>query len=243
MPLDDSTVERRTFFSGPALDDELPTVNESFWSGLIAHIERDGVQAPAAILDIGCHTGGLLQQLSRRFRPAALIGIEPLAGARAAAAQRLTGAAESVTLLDTADWARVPAAGVDLITSHETLYLEGDLRNFMGRIRAALTNVGAAYVVLGCHAENPLWQQWKPQLIAAGHRVYDHAPLEIMDAAASTGLLPSVQPLRRSGWVTYNPLRAEFRYPDVHTMFDHHYRHKLIFRLRIADDRTSAARD
>ena len=243
MPLDDSTVERRTFFSDPALDDELPTVNESFWSALIAHIERDGVQAPTAILDIGCHTGGLLQQLSRRFRATALIGIEPLAAARAAAAQRLTGAAESVTLLDPTDWARVPAARIDLITSHETLYLEGDLRSFMGRVRLALRNAGAAYIVLGCHAENPLWQQWKPQLIAAGHRVYDHAPLEIMEAAASVGLLPSVQPLRRSGWVTYNPLRAEFRYPDVHTMFDHHYRHKLIFRLRIADDRTSAARD
>jgi SAM-dependent methyltransferase len=241
MPIDDSTIERRTFFDDPVLDDELPIVNESFWSALIAHIERDGVQTPAAILDIGCHTGGLLQQLSRRFRAMALIGIEPLAAARVAAAQRLSDAAEIVTLLDPADWAHVPAAGIDLITSHETLYLEGDLRNFMGRVRTALTNSGAAYVVLGCHSENPLWKQWKTQVTAAGHRVYDHAPLEIMEAAASVGLLPSVQPLRRSGWVTYNPLRAEFRYPDVHTMFDHHYRHKLIFRLRIADDRTSAA--
>jgi SAM-dependent methyltransferase len=243
MPLDDSTVERRTFFNDPALDDELPIVNESFWSALIAHIERDAVQTPAVILDIGCHTGGLLQQLSRRFGAATLIGIEPLGAARVAAAERLTGAAENVTLLDPADWGRVPAAGIDLITSHETLYLERDLRSFMGRIRSALMNAGAAYIVLGCHAENPLWQQWKPQLIAAGHRVYDHAPLEIMEAAAFAGLLPSVQPLRRSGWVTYNPLRAEFRYPDVHTMFEHHYRHKLIFRLRIADDGASAARD
>ena len=243
MPLDDSTVERQTFFSDPALDDELPAVNESFWSALIAHIERDGVQAPRAILDIGCHTGGLLQQLSSRFRAAALIGIEPIAAARASAAQRLSDAAQSVTLLDPADWARVPSAAIDLITSHETLYLEGDLRVFMGRVRTVLTNTGTAYVVLGCHAENPLWQQWKEQLIAAGHRVYDHAPLEIMEAAASAGLLPSVQPLRRSGWITYNPLRAEFRYPDLRTMLDHHYRHKLIFRLRIADDRTSAARN
>jgi SAM-dependent methyltransferase len=242
MPLDDSTIERRTFFSDPALDDELPIVNEVFWSALIAHIERDGVREPKSILDIGCHTGGLLQQLSRRFRSAALVGIEPLASARAAAAQRFSNAAESVTLLDPTEWARVPAGGSDLITSHETLYLEGDLRGFMTRIRAALAEAGVAYVVLGCHSENPLWQQWKLPLIAQGHQVYDHAPLEVMEAAAMAGLLPSVQPLRRSGWVTYDPLRADFRYPDVRTMFDHHYRHKLIFRLRIADDRTSAAR-
>jgi SAM-dependent methyltransferase len=241
MPLDDSTIERRTFFSDPALDDELPAVNESFWSTMIAHIERDGLQAPKSILDIGCHTGGLLQQLSRRFHPSALVGIEPLAAARVAAAQRLSKAAESVTLLDHTEWALVPAGGSDLITSHETLYLEGDVRGFMKRVRTALAKAGSAYVVLGCHSENPLWQEWKVPLIDAGHQVYDHAPLDIMEAAASAGLLPSVQPLRRSGWVTYDPVRADFQYPDVKTMFDHHYRHKLIFRLRLADDRTSAA--
>jgi hypothetical protein len=67
--------------------------------------------------------------------------------------------------------------------------------------------------------------------------VYDHTPFEIMKAASSEGFLPSVQPLRTSGWITYDPLRANFQYPDLQTMFDHHYRYKLIFRLRVADDR------
>jgi hypothetical protein len=78
-------------------------------------------------------------------------------------------------------------------------------------------------------------------LVAAGHSVYDHLPFEIMGAAACAGLLPSVQPLRCSGWVTYDPLRADFRYPNIQAMFDHHYRYKLIFRLRVADDRTSTS--
>jgi hypothetical protein len=121
------------------------------------------------------------------------------------------------------------------------LYLEPDVQDFMRRIRRVLSPGGAAYVVLGCHSENPLWQTWKTALIAEGHRVYDHTPIEIMEAASSAGLLPSVQPLRRSGWVTYDPLRAEFHYPDVQTMFDHHYRNKLIFRLCIADDRTTTS--
>lgn len=242
MPISDSPVERRTFFGDPALDDDLPIANEAFWSALIAHIERDGNHAANSVLDIGCHTGGLLYQIARHFRPASLIGIEPLASARAAAAQRLAGAAETVTLLDPADWTLLPDGGFDLITSHEALYLEGDLHSFMTRVRAVLATFGAAYVVLGCHVENPLWSQWKTPLIAAGHQVYDHAPLDIMKAAAAVGLLPSVQPLRRDGWVTYDPLRAEFHYPDIKTMLDHHYRHKLIFRLRNADDGTSAAR-
>ena len=113
-----------------------------------------------------------------------------------------------------------------------------DVCGFMQRVRRVLASEGGAYVVLGCHSENPLWQTWRKALISAGRHVYDHMPIEIMEAASSAGLLPSVQPLRRSGWVTYDPLRAEFRYPDVQTMFDHHYRYKLIFRLRVADDGT-----
>jgi SAM-dependent methyltransferase len=241
MPLNDPRIERRTFFADSALDADLPTANEGFWSALIGHIERDRLPATNAVLDIGCHTGGLLYELSRRFHPSEVFGIEPLAAARADAARRLQGAAERVTLLDSSEWDQVPAAAIDLITSHETLYLEPDVRSFMQRVRSVLTAGGAAFVVLGCHSENPLWQQWKLPLVAAGHHVYDHAPLDIMDAAASVGLLPSVQPLRRAGWVTYDPLHANFHYPDVRTMFDHHYRHKLIFRLRIADDRTSSA--
>jgi SAM-dependent methyltransferase len=232
MPL----TERTTFFEDPGHDDELPTVNEAFWSALIGHIEQDGTTPPRSILDIGCHTGGLLEVLSRRFSPAELFGIEPLAPARSAASRRLAGAAATVSLLDPADWDRIPTGRIDLVVSHEMLYLEPDLQNFMERVRRVLAADGAAYVVLGCHTENPLWPTWKAPLIASGHRVYDHVPIEIMEAAVAAGLVPSVQPLRRSGWVIYDPLHAEFRYPTVRAMFEHHYLHKLLFRLEFGDD-------
>lgn len=239
MPLKGSDIERGTFFGDPALDDDLPIVNEVFWSSLVEHIERDGNPPPRIVLDVGCHTGELLYTLSRRFAPVELFGIEPLATARVAASRRLDGAAGKVKILDVPEWDRIPSGVINLMTSHEVLYLEPDVREFMKRVRRVLALGGVAYVVLGCHSENPLWQTWKIPLIAAGHRVYDHKPIEIMAAASSAGLLPSIQPLRRSGWVTYDPLRAEFQYPDVRTMFDHHYRYKLIFRLCIADDRTT----
>jgi trans-aconitate methyltransferase len=237
----DILIERRMFFSDRALDDDLPMVNEAFWSALIGHIERDCDFSPRVILDVGCHTGGLLDALSRKFAPAELFGIEPLAEARLAASQRLNGTTANVTLLDASEWHRVPSGAVNLTTSHEVLYLEPDVRDFMKRVRRVLAIGGVAYVVLGCHSENPLWKTWKESLLAAGHRVYDHTPLEIMEAAASAGLLPTVQPLRRSGWVTYDPLQAEFPFPNVQTMFDHHYRHKLIFRFHVTDDNRTLA--
>ena len=241
MPLNGGDVERRSFFGDPTQDDELPAVNEAFWSALIGHIERDWPCSPGAILDVGCHTGGLLEALSHRFAPHSLVGIEPLEVARSAASRRLHGAAATVDLLDATGWDGVPTGAIDLVVSHEMLYLEPDVPGFMGRVRRVLRAGGMAYVVLGCHAENPLWQTWKGQMVAAGHRVYDHLPLQIMDAASAAGLMASVQPLRRSGWITYDPREAEFRYASVRAMLDHHYLYKLLFRFEIADDRTGSS--
>jgi SAM-dependent methyltransferase len=240
MPLKEAGAHRVTFFEDPKHDDELPVVNEAFWSALIGHIERDGTLPPSAILDVGCHTGGLLAALWNRFAPARLYGIEPLAKARSAASRLLAGAA-TVTLLHPSEWDLIPSGGIDLVVSHEMLYLEPSLPEFMDRVRRVLAADGVSYVVLGCHSENPLWESWKAPLVAAGHRVYDHAPLQIMEAAAHVGLVPSVQPLRRSGWVTYDPLNADFRYPTVRSMFEHHYLHKLLFRLEIGDDGTPSS--
>jgi len=173
--------------------------------------------------------------------PEQMFGIEPLAAARSAASSLLKTVAANATLLDSSAWNQIPTGVVDLITSHEVLYLEPDVRDFMSRIHRVIAANGVGYIVLGCHAENPLWGRWKASLVSAGHAVYDHSPFEIMEAASASGLLASVQPLRQSGWITYDPQEAEFPYPDLQTMLDHHYRNKLIFRLRVANARAIAS--
>jgi SAM-dependent methyltransferase len=239
MPLNSG--KRRAFFGDPKHDDDLPVVNAVFWTALIGHIEEDSNSAPRVILDVGCHTGGLLSELNRKFSPLQLFGIEPLSAARREASRRLRGTPAKVKLLDPSEWGQLPSGGIDLITSHEMLYLELDLQGFMKNIRRVLAPDGTAYLVLGCHSENPLWETWKKPLIAAGHHVYDHKPIEIMKAASSAGLSPSVQPLRRSGWIAYNPLQADFHYPSIASMLDHHYRFKLIFRFSTASYPTHAS--
>ena len=235
MSLKVADEEGESFFGDPILDTNLPAANEAFWTSLIEIIENDAPSAPRAILDVGCHSGGLLAALTRRFAPARIFGIEPLAKVRTAASRRLENVVAAVTLLDVSQWDQVSTGAIDLVTSHEVLYLEPDVLGFMRQVHRVLALDGRAYVVLGCHAENPLWHAWKSRLTTVGRTVYDHAPLDIMEAASAAGLSASVQPLRRVGWITYDPRRAEFPYPDVRTMFDHHYRHKLVFRLRVAD--------
>ena len=241
MPLNRGEVDGESFFGDPALDNSLPAANETFWSSLLELIDDDANPSPRTVLDVGCHSGGLLDALIRRFAPSQVFGIEPLAWARAESARRLASVDATVTLLDPSQWEQVPTGELELVTSHEMLYLEPDVPGFMRRLHRVLSSEGRAYVVLGCHAENPLWHVWKSPLKAAGRTVYDHHPLEILEAAFAAGLTASVQPLRRAGWITYDPRQADFPYPNVRTMLDHHFRHKLVFRFRMADSHGATA--
>jgi len=220
------------FFFSADEDQQLAATNSDFWDSLIEHIRGDRWdEPPGSILDIGCHYGGLLSKLIDVWKPKRAWGIEPMAPARRRAIARLGALAPDVRVMDVPEWSSVPGAAFDLVTCHEVLYLEPDLHAFMASIHRVLSRSGRAYVVLGCHAENPVWVHWKPRLEALGHRVYDHQPMDILAAGAALGLLPSLRPLRQTGWITHDPLRSEFTFPSVGAMIDHHFKHKLLFRF------------
>lgn len=223
--------ERAGFFGQRSLDEGLPDANAVFWTALIEHILSDGVLHPHAVLDVGCHSGGLISRLIDVFQPQLARGIEPVAALRAEAADRLGRHDCQIALSDLAGWDDIEPGSINLMTCHEVLYLEPDLAAFMRRTATVLARGASAYVVLGCHAENPVWQAWKPAMQASGVAVYDRSPFEVLSAAADAGLKAAVQPLRRSGWVNYDPRQAIFRYADTAAMFDHQYRHKLLFRF------------
>lgn len=225
-------MKTQTFFGSAEDDEGLEEVNQAFWRSLLVHVRAEvDPSAVTSILDVGCHRGGLLALFAEHFRPRRVVGLEPLDRARQQARFRLSRLAEEVELLSPSEWPAVPAGSIDLVTCHEVLHLVEDLDSFMVEVVRVLRPGGAAYVVLGSHAENPQWARWKPQLVALGHEVFDHAPLDILAAAARSGLRGAVRPLRRDGWVVYDPLAAEYRYPSAEAMFDHHYRQKLLFRL------------
>jgi len=223
----------RTHFFDHEEDRRLDERNVHFWRALVGHVQADGsVSAGATLLDIGCHRGGLLELLHERLKPAKLIGLEPLTSARRAAAQRLARLTAEVKLLGSKGWSELPDAGVDLVVGCEVLQYISDATGLMAEIRRALAPGRFAYLVLGCHTENPLWADWKRELEELGHSVYDHAPLDLMAAGASAGLTPSVRPLRDTGWAYHDPsVPGAFSYPSVGALLDHQFRHKLLFRF------------
>lgn len=224
---------RTTFLASPDDDHALEESNNDFWDALIAHIRSDGFpHVPQVALDVGSHRGGLLERLARLWRISTLIGIEPVAPLRKRAELRLRGQASRVSMLSPAEWSAVPVRSVDLLLAFESLQFIGALEEFVNNMDRVLSNDGRAYVVLGCHAENPVWPRWKADLEALGHQVYTHEPLKLMSLAAERGLLPSVRPLRNEGWITHDPRSSEFGFPSAEAMLNHHFRHKLLFRFR-----------
>lgn len=210
----------------------LEALNHEFWRSLVEHIRADcTVDEVRCILDVGCHRGGLLELLARHFQPKRLVGLEPLPAARERAKFRLKSQADDVQILDSDGWSVISTGSVDLAVVHEVLYLIGDIPSFMTTIARVVRPGGWAFVVLGCHTENPLWGRWKSQIAKLGHEVFDHSPMDVMSEASAAGFHTSVRPLRRDGWVIYDPLKADFQYASVAEMFEHQYRQKLLFRL------------
>ena len=215
-----------SFFGSSAEDQRLEERNIEFWRSLLCHVDAECSAAEVVtMLDVGCHRGGMLELFARHLRPERIIGIEPLAAARRHAVTRLRSSATEVQVIDVTDWHRVATASVDLALSHEALYLIADISLFMGSLARVLRPGGRAFVVSGCHTENPLWPRWKKEMEDLGHEAFDHAPLDVLRHAAAAGLHTSVRPLRHDGWVIHDANAAGHTYASISEMFDHHYRH------------------
>lgn len=221
-----------SFFGSATQDERLEELNLEFWRSLLRHVSAECSAAEVrTILDVGCHRGGMLELFAQQLHPERIVGIEPIAAARRHALMRLRTRAPDVQILDTTDWHRVSAASVDIALSHEMLYLIADIPMLMNHLAHVLRPGGRAFVVFGCHTENPLWARWKQEIAKFGHETFDHSPLDVLRCAAAAGMHTSVRPLRRDGWVIHDPMTATDTYATVSEMFDHHYRHKLCFRL------------
>jgi SAM-dependent methyltransferase len=216
-----------------ALEDDasLEQVNRIFWSSLLRHIQAELRGPVESILDVGCHHGGLLERLAGLLHPKSLTGVEPSIRSRERALFRLRKLAPSIAVLSPERWGEIPSASTDIITCHEVLHLVEDLTGLFYHMARVLRPSGTAFVVAGCHTENPVWPRWSEQLRASGQTVWDRAPFDILRAGIDAGLSGALRPLRRDGWIIYNPSQAAFTYSTAEELLDHQYRHKLLFRF------------
>ena len=216
----------------PEDDSSLEQANNIFWQSLLEHIRREFHGRPVdGILDVGCHHGGMLVQLESAFHPKRLTGIEPTSHSRERALFRLRALTPTISILPPEKWSEVPADSVDIVTCHEVLHLVDDLSNLFGNIVRVLSRQGSVFIVAGCHTENPVWNSWSAKLRCSGQVVFDRSPFDILNAAFAAGLRGALRPLRRDGWIIYDPNDAIFEYSSARELLDHQYRNKLLFRF------------
>ena len=214
-------------------DQLLAPRNKLFWQALIGHIRADGTHQPnQTVLDIGCHHGGLLKLLYEQFKCTNLIGIEPLLKARKIANSQLSALPVDSRIICKSQWSLIPSSSVDLIVCHEVLQFVEDIEQLLNNCFNVLRNGGFAYFVLGCHSENPLWETWRQALQQINHQTFNHSPIEIIKTANKVGFASAVRPLRNTGWIHYDADESQsFSYPSIHALFEHQYKHKIIFRF------------
>jgi len=211
-------------------DASLEEINQLFWGSLLGLIQLDQPRPVRTLLDIGCDHGGMLARFAGALHPEHLIGIEPSTPARERARFRLRDF-RNVRLIDPDQWGDIATGSVDLVTCHEVLHLVDDDSQLFDQIARTLSPQGSAYIVAGCHTENPLWARWRQHLIDEGAMVFDREPFAILRSGQKAGLKGALRPLRRDGWVIYDPDQATYRYNTTRELFDHHYRHKILFRF------------
>lgn len=236
-------MSQKDYFFDKAGDQRMEKQNQEHWNALIRRIDyaikqgeemRPPVQSlPRGtwdVLDIGCHTGGLLKMIESRYGfPAVnLHGVEPLHYARDIASHRATkdGGSFFENLED------VPDQSMDLIVSHETLYLVEDLTEWVSELKRILNPEGGAFIALGSHAENSAWMRWRPVLKAEHqHESWAHYPMEILDIGENLGFEMEVGPLHPETTYVKRYSPPEDGWGDFKTVEEmlEHRRKKLVF--------------
>lgn len=216
----------------------METQNVGNWLALTKHFwtavsRGDSLpNRPLDIIDIGCHTGGLLalflrdqQRMSDRVR--SLGGVEPLEGPRQIAQARLPEAKFYE------DIEEVPDQSVDVVLGHEFLYLIFGLDRWMLELKRILRPEGGAFISLGSHGENTAWNRWRPRLEQLyGHLGWPHQPTMILQLGAEAGFKMEIHRLhpKPRTVLRYSPPEDGWgKFESAEEMFKFYNKWKYVF--------------
>lgn len=191
-----------TWSKDPASEDSMTDDHAWIWREMIRCIPATDLCA-ARVLDIGCNQGGFLRLLYDMHPFAAGVGVD-LAQDRVALANEAKGA-RPLEYLATSNLSDA-GSGFDLAFSHEVIYLIEDLEDHARQVASVLKPGGHYDAVTCCHADSPLWAQWRPGIAAYSNiPVPNHSVGDIASAFRSAGLTVSISRFLANAYI---PTRA-----------------------------------
>jgi len=180
----------------------------------------------SSVMDFGCNQGGFLHMLYG-LKPFRLgVGIDK-AEASLDAAQRRTRA-EPIRFYPPSS-SEAWKIQYDYVFSQEVLYLLPDLYEHARKIHAALKDGGIYFAAIGCHTENPLWNNWK-KIIGANCRavIFDYSPDDCAKAFFSAGFKVSAKKFMIDGFISLKPDDPYF--PRTLDALNYNTEYKILFR-------------
>lgn len=202
-------------------DDHAP-----LWERMI-ELTVTGRCADLKVLDYGCNQGGFLEMLYKKSPFKEGVGVDIASESIAFARQRLsrlpvnTGHPE---MLDTMQ------GSFDLAFSHEVLYLLPDLAAHAALIKKALKPGGVYFAAIGCHTDQPLWDEWRTLIGSYSTvKVQDYSLDDYANAFFNEGFRVAAQPYRLDGFF---PLKKNNPYfPKVADSLRYYDSDKVLFRF------------
>ncbi len=191
--------------------------------------------AGKTVLDYGCNQGGFLELLYAHNPYQKGVGVDIATQSLAIASQKLGGKPVEFNTPESLDALR---SVFDVAFSHEVLYLLPDLAAHAAQMHKALKQNGVYYAAIGCHTDQPQWDEWVSLISSYSNvSVQSYSLDDYANAFMEAGFEVSVQPFKLSGFF---PLKQNNPYfPRVTDTLRYYESDKVIFRFKKSNANTN----
>jgi SAM-dependent methyltransferase len=219
-----------TWFQNEIEEEEMTEDHAYLWRHMIEQVpEKDF--SNYQVLDYGCSRGGFLATLyaMRPFRCA--IGIDVASKSLAIARQRYGNL--PIEFVKPHQACRA-AGNTDIAFSHEVLYLLPDLESHAACMARTLKNGASYYAAIGCHTDNPLWNDWRSLITQSTNLpVHNYSLDDYANAFRKAGLRVEMKTFQLPEFVLIKPDNSYF--PKAADSLNYHTNVKTIIRAKMAD--------
>lgn len=196
------------------------------WRRMIETI-AEPVLTDKSVLDFGCNQGGFLRELWKLRPFKSGVGVDIATESVKIAEERKPDAALSYK---TPDYLDSCGQVFDLAFSHEVLYLLPDLAAHAATIKGALKPGGSYYAAIGCHTDNPQWDNWVKLISEYSNvTVQSYSPDDYARAFFDEGFRVTARPFLLDDFILIKENNDYF--PKLNDSLDYHTKHKLLFRF------------
>lgn len=211
---------------GESDEQEMEDAHAQLWSRMIDLIVEKNL-SDKTVFDFGCNQGGFLRALYKRIPFMKGIGVDVAKQAIEVAKSRSGSLPLSYDATGSIEKYKDV---VDVMFSHDVIYLLPDLAAHARDVKTSLKKGGVYYISTTCHTDNPQWPRWKEEIRKFSVLpIMDYSLGDVSSVFHEAGFKVSAQPMMTPGFILQDP--NDVWTPTPMDSFDYHYRSSVVFRM------------